>query len=57
MEKYEHGIVYERHFDHSNQLVSQITRESIDQLKLHFKDEMDGYWPLVIKLKQVFDIM
>ena len=51
-------IAYGRHFDHSNQLYSHITRESIDTLKEHFKDEMQKEdWELVIGLKKVFNIM
>jgi translation initiation factor IF-2 len=33
-------IQYGRHFDDTNQLVSQINRDSIDALKEHFRDEM-----------------
>jgi len=51
-------IAYGRHFDHSNQLYSYITRQSIDTLKEHFKDEMHkDDWELVIGMKQVFKIM
>lgn len=51
------NIYYGRHFDHSNQIVSQLTRGSIDRLKEHFKDEMtDEYWRLVVKLKKTFNI-
>jgi translation initiation factor 5B len=48
---------YGRHFDHTDHLVSKLTRESIDLLKAHFKDEMEaGDWLLVKKLKPVFGI-
>ena len=33
-------ITYGRQFDHNNSLYSKLTRESIDALKEHFKDEM-----------------
>lgn len=50
-------IGFGRHFDHTNNLVSHITRESIDTLKEHFKDEMiKSDWELVISLKKLFDI-
>uniref|UniRef100_A0A7S3TD41 Translation initiation factor IF- 2 domain-containing protein n=1 Tax=Strombidinopsis acuminata TaxID=141414 RepID=A0A7S3TD41_9SPIT len=52
------SIAYGRHFDHTNQLYSQLTRETIDTLKQHFKDEMHKEdWELVIGLKKVFNIM
>ena len=51
-------IVAGRHFDESCQLVSKITRESIDLLKENYKEEMtDAEWRLVMKLKKIFDIM
>jgi len=38
--------------------VSQVTRDSIDALKQHFRDEMsDADWRTCIKLKKVFDIV
>ncbi|CAE8586325.1 unnamed protein product [Polarella glacialis] len=50
-------ITYGRHFDHTNQLYAHITRESIDTLKTHFKDEMNKEdWELVIGLKTIFKI-
>lgn len=40
--------MYGRHFDHNDQLVSRITRESINALKSHFADEMTkDDWRLV----------
>lgn len=52
------SIMYERHFDDSNQIVSFLTRDSIDQLKENFQDEMSkDDWRTVIKLKKVFGIM
>jgi len=48
---------YGRHFDHNDNLVSKLTRESIDLLKANFKDEMElEDWALVKKLKPVFGI-
>lgn len=34
------NITYGRHFDDTNQIVSMITRESLDSLKAFFKDDM-----------------
>jgi len=48
---------YGRHFIHTDNLVSKLTRESIDLLKANFKDEMEPTdWMLVKKLKPVFGI-
>ena len=50
-------ITYGRQFDSTNQLVSTITRESIDALKENFKDKLgNAEWRLVVKLKKVFNI-
>jgi translation initiation factor 5B len=44
----EQSRMYGRHFDHNDQLVSKITRESINALKAHFADEMTkDDWRLV----------
>lgn len=49
--------LYGRHFDHNDELLSKISRESIDSLKAYFKDEMSkDDWRLVIKLKQIFQV-
>lgn len=51
-------IMYGRHFDDKSQIVSLMTRESIDALKNHFRDEMtDADWRTCIKLKKLFDIL
>ena len=51
-------VMYGRQFDLSDHLVSRLTRESIDQLKLNFKDDLsDEDWRLVIKLKKTFQII
>jgi len=49
--------VYGRHFDAADELVSRISRESIDALKEHFRDVMSkDDWRLVVKLKAMFQI-
>ena len=46
-----------RHFTEEDELVSLLTRKSIDKLKEHYWDEMlKSDWNLVRKLKKVFDI-
>lgn len=56
--KSDQQVVFGRQFDASCQLVSRITRESIDLLKANFKDDLtDAEWRLVVKLKKVFEIM
>lgn len=40
--------LYGRHFDHTDQLISKISRESINALKAHFADQMSkDDWRLV----------
>ena len=47
-----------RQFEASHQLVSRLTRESIDQLKANFKEDLtEDDWRLVIKLKKVMEIV
>jgi hypothetical protein len=42
---------------HQDELVSRISRKSIDLLKEHFKDDMGREdWRLVVRLKKVFGI-
>lgn len=49
---------YGRHFTDSDQLISRVSRASIDVLKESFRDDMDKEdWSLVIKLKKTFDII
>ena len=44
----EQSRTYGRHFDHNDQLVSKISRESINALKSHFQDDMNkDDWRLV----------
>ena len=50
--------LYGRHFDHTDLLVSRITRESIDAVKEYFRDDMTkGDWQLMIELKKAFEIV
>jgi len=45
--------MYGRHFDHRDEIVSRITRRSIDLLKEHFKDELaKDDWQLLVQLKK-----
>lgn len=49
---------YGRNFDHTNQLISRLTRASIDALKANFKNHLKNEdWKLVVKLKQHFEIV
>jgi len=51
------SVMYGRHFDHNGNIVSLVTRDSIDALKVHFRDEMtDTDWRTCIKLKKLFEI-
>ena len=53
----ESQVMYGRHFDDSNQIVSIINRDSIDSLKEFFKDDMTkDDWKIVIQLKKIFGI-
>ncbi|KAG6779950.1 hypothetical protein POTOM_016354 [Populus tomentosa] len=46
-----------RHFDNDDQLVSHITRRSIDTLKAYYRDDLSiEDWRLVVKLKTLFKI-
>lgn len=46
--------IYDKNFTHQNTLMSNITRESIDILKLHYKDDVD--WALVVFLMKKLNI-
>ena len=51
------SVTLDRHFSNDSQLMSNITRKSIDCLKEHYKDEMTrDDWMLVIEMKKVLDI-
>jgi translation initiation factor 5B len=55
--KTEH-IMYGRHFDHQDQVVSKMSREAINILKENFRDDLDTEdWRLVVKLKKLFEII
>lgn len=50
-------IAYGRHFDHTNQIISKISRDSIDCLKEVFRDDMTkDDWKCVMKLKKMLQI-
>ncbi|KFG62288.1 putative translation initiation factor IF-2 [Toxoplasma gondii RUB] len=50
-------VMIGRHFDAKNKLVSRLTRDSIDCLKEHFRDEMSkDDWKTVIHLKKILGI-
>ncbi|XP_042498554.1 eukaryotic translation initiation factor 5B-like isoform X2 [Macadamia integrifolia] len=49
--------MFGRHFDEDDELVSHITRRSIDVLKDNYRDELSiDEWRLVVKLKTLFKI-
>lgn len=51
------SVAYGRHFDETNQIVSFITRDSIDLLKQNYRDDMQKEdWVTVLKLKKIFGI-
>ena len=52
------SAVYGRHFDDQSQITSLLTRDTIDELKQFFADEMKREdWMTVIKLKKIFNIV
>lgn len=47
-----------RHFEETDQLVSHISRESIDACKEYFRDDLQkSDWQLMIELKRTFEII
>lgn len=53
----ESHLMYGRHFDHTQPLLSHITRRSINLLKANFRGEMeDADWVCVIKLKRLLAV-
>lgn len=52
------SVSYGRQFDDTCQIVSNITRDSIDLLKQNYRDELTkDDWMTVMKLKKIFGIM
>lgn len=48
--------MYGRHFDSRDEIVSRVTRRSIDLLKEHFRDELTkDDWALLVQLKKKFE--
>ena len=51
-------LAYGKHFDWQDDLVSLISRKSIDILKTHFRSDLTKEeWKLVVKLKKLFKIV
>lgn len=51
------NLMFGRHFDGSQQLVSKMSRKAIDLLKANFREELGkDDWRLVVKLKGMFGI-
>ncbi|KAL3687206.1 hypothetical protein R1sor_013515 [Riccia sorocarpa] len=49
--------MYGRHFEHEDELVSSISRKSIDLLKENYRDDLSmEEWRLLVKLKKLFEI-
>ncbi|KAL2629241.1 hypothetical protein R1flu_013927 [Riccia fluitans] len=49
--------MYGRHFEHEDELVSSISRKSIDLLKENYRDDLSMEdWRLLVKLKKLFEI-
>lgn len=54
----ENGVAYGRHFEIKDQLVSKLSRNSIDALKQMFKDDLsESEWRSVIKIKKLLNIV
>jgi translation initiation factor 5B len=50
--------MFGRHFDHTDLLVSKISRETIDVVKNYFREEMSkADWQLIVELKKTFGIL
>lgn len=51
-------IMYGRHFDFQDEIISKMSRSAIDLLKESFRDDLETEdWRLVVKLKKMFDII
>jgi len=54
----ERSRLYGRHFNADNELLSQISRKSIDVLEEYYQDEMtDENWQLIRRLEKQFGIL
>ncbi|GAB1601092.1 eukaryotic translation initiation factor 5B-like isoform X1 [Argonauta hians] len=50
--------MFGRHFDHTDVIMSKISRQSIDVVKDYFRDEMTKTdWQLIVELKKLFQII
>jgi len=48
-------LLYGRQFDHKNALYSKMSRDGIESLKTHFKDDLTAEdWRLVARIKRMF---
>eukprot|EP00922_Rhytidocystis_sp_ex-Travisia-forbesii_P010457 GHVS01015322.1.p1 GENE.GHVS01015322.1~~GHVS01015322.1.p1 ORF type:complete len:817 (+),score=151.77 GHVS01015322.1:51-2501(+) len=53
----EPNVMFGRQFDHTNKIYSRISRDTIDCLKEHFRDELTkDDWRLVIQMKKIYEI-
>jgi len=53
----ESNVAYGRHFSHSDQLISKISRESVNELKINYRDDMEkNDWLLLIEHMKNLDI-
>ncbi len=51
-------IMYGRHFDFQDELVSKMSRRAIDLLKENFKEDLEKEdWILVVRMKKMFNIL
>lgn len=51
-------IMYGRHFDFQDALISKMSRSAIEILKESFRDDLETEdWRLVVKLKKMFDVI
>lgn len=54
---FDSSLLAGRHFDDKSTYCAYITRNSIDVLKAHFRDDMtDDDWRLIIKIKKILEI-
>ncbi len=55
--KGDNNTMYGRHFDYKDKIISEITRESIDELKRNFRDEMEKTdWKLIVNHMSILGI-